>query len=115
MINLNIPPSHNPFVVPEHYFASLSERVLAQCKAASRPQAPVRLVPTWLPYAAVACVAALVVLFAGVLNVGLPDGEVAGAEDSSATQQVETARPDAADYAYEYFAANNSLGYYAGE
>lgn len=115
MINFNIPPTHNPFVVPEHYFATLSERVMAQCKASPKAKRPVRLVPAWLPYAGVACVAALVAVFSCVLNVSLPDGEVAGTNASSNSQQVERNQPDAADYAYEYFAANNSLGYFAEE
>lgn len=115
MINFNIPPTHNPFVVPEHYLATLSERVLSQCKTMSRPQRPVRMVPAWLPYAGVACVAALVAVFSCVLNVSLPDGGVAGTNVPSHSQQVEPSQHDAADYAYEYFAANNSLGYFAEE
>ena len=115
MINFNIPPTHNPFVVPEHYLATLSERVLSQCKTMSRPQRPVRMVPPWLPYAGVACVAALVAVFSCVLNVSLPDGEVAGTNVPFHSQQEEPSQHDAADYAYEYFAANNSLGYFAEE
>ncbi len=115
MINFNIPPTHNPFVVPEHYFATLSERVMAQCKVMPKAKRPVRLVPAWLPYAGVACVAALVAVFSCVLNVSLPDGEMTGTNASSKSQQVEHNQHDAADYAYEYFAANNSLGYFAEE
>ncbi len=115
MINLNIPPSHNPFVVPEHYFATLSERVLSQCKAMPHAHRPARLVPAWLPYVGVACVAALVAVFSSVLNVSLPDGEVAGTNAASGEEQVDRTQHEAADYAYEYFAANNSLGYFAEE
>ena len=115
MINLNIPPTHNPFTVPEGYLSGLTNRVLAHCCVEQKPKAPVRLVPAWLPYAGVACVAALVAVFSCVMDVGLPDAEVAGTDNASQTQNADSLHTDATDYAYEYFAANNALGYYMDE
>ena len=91
--NLSQPaPKHDPFKVPEGYFETFADRMMARTALAS-PAAPVSGWLRWLPLSGAACVAALSLLFVEVAAVqGGSLGETsAWTEESSGTSYEEQA------------------------
>lgn len=105
-IDLSQPANqHNPFVVPDGYFAAFAERMMQRIAAAQPAPAPAQPFMRWIPWLGAACVIALSVLFTQLA----PSNNV-----ETDAQTAQTAETSAADEAYDYIMmadADNFVNY----
>ncbi len=94
-------PTHDPFKVPEGYFDTFADRMMARI-AMTAPAAPVFGWLRWLPLAGAACVTALSLFFVEVTAV---QGGSLG-EASAWTE--ETSGTSYEDQAYDYMMMANA-------
>lgn len=91
------PSQHNPFIVPDNYFAQFADGMMKRLKVL-QVSAPIVELPIirWLPLLGAACVAALAVLFTQVCH-----NEPQDAPSHDATISTSAASSNA-DVAYDY-------------
>ncbi len=108
-IDFNSSPSkHNPFVVPENYFAQFTldmmQLIAKQPMTAYNPQ---WRVIKWIPWMGVACVVSLFLLFTQLLNTSYID-----ASRSAISQQHSKSADKQADEAYDYLMLADNIAFY---
>lgn len=108
-IDFDLSPSkHNPFLVPENYFAQFTTdmmQLIAQRTApAARPQ---MLFVKWVPWLGVACVVSLFVLFTHLSNAA-----DASRQEVTTAQQNSKSADKSADEAYDYLMLADNMAFY---
>ena len=118
--NLQLPPSRNPFTVPEGYFDTLTDRIMRQIpKEESTPQKAVT-VPLWKRYSFRAA-AAVICIIMGLGALALFNQNAIFTPQENATATIETVgtslQDDAIDQVADYIMCDNHdlYAYLSGE